>query len=217
LDAAQVAWSRLAKRWGELASPDSRPDPALAGAASEVRAAIRATSCDATGWATPDQIASRVDPKRALKSLQLSVVGAIDIAHIAREVAATHPTLTAPARVIAMRARGEARKIRSSAGSSAFRSEPNCAAAGTCAGRTPKMSQNHMRRSGAHEPRDLDPKWYTVSQAASLLGYGETKVRMLIISGDLRSLKDGRSRRVLPEWVEDYVRLRASQAKYALD
>jgi excisionase family DNA binding protein len=45
------------------------------------------------------------------------------------------------------------------------------------------------------------------------LGYGETKVRMLIISGDLRSLKDGRSRRVLPEWVEDYVRLRASQAK----
>jgi hypothetical protein len=108
LDAAQVAWSRLAKRWGELASPDSRPDPVLGGAASEVRAAIRATSCDATGWATPDQIASRVDLKRALKSLQLSVVGAIDIAHIAREVAATHPTLTAPARVIAMRAQGEA-------------------------------------------------------------------------------------------------------------
>jgi excisionase family DNA binding protein len=63
------------------------------------------------------------------------------------------------------------------------------------------------------EPQDLDPKWYTVAQVASLLGYGETKVRMLIISGDLRSLKDGRSRRVLPEWVEDYVRLRASQAK----
>jgi hypothetical protein len=108
LDAAQVAWSRLAKRWGELANPDSRPDPALSGAASEVRAAIGATSCNATGWATPDQIASRVDPKRALKSLQLSMVGAIDIAHIAREVAATHPTLTAPARVIAMRAQGEA-------------------------------------------------------------------------------------------------------------
>jgi hypothetical protein len=94
LDAAQVAWSRLAKRWGELASPDSRPDPVLGGAASEVRAAIRATSCDATGWATPDQIASRVDLKRALKSLQLSVVGAIDIAHqgeaeIAREQGVT--------------------------------------------------------------------------------------------------------------------------------
>jgi hypothetical protein len=108
LDAAQVAWSRLAKRWDELATPDSRPGPVLAGAANEVRAAIRATSCNATGWATPDQIASRVDLKRALKSLQLSMVGAIDIAHIAREVAATHPTLTAPARVIAMRAQGEA-------------------------------------------------------------------------------------------------------------
>ena len=75
------------------------------------------------------------------------------------------------------------------------------------------MSRNHARKPGAQQPRDLDPKWYTVSQVARLLGYGETKVRMLIISGDLRSLKDGRSRRVLPEWVEDYVRLRASQAK----
>jgi excisionase family DNA binding protein len=79
------------------------------------------------------------------------------------------------------------------------------------------MSRNHSRRSGAQEPQQLDPKWYTVSQVANLLGYGETKVRMLIISGDLRSLKDGRSRRVLPEWVEDYVRLRASQAKDAWD
>ena len=34
----------------------------------------------------------------------------------------------------------------------------------------------------------LTPKWY-----------GESKVRMQIIAGDLRSLKDGRSRRVLPE------------------
>jgi len=34
LDAAQVAWTRLAKRWGELTSPDSRADPALTRAAS---------------------------------------------------------------------------------------------------------------------------------------------------------------------------------------
>jgi hypothetical protein len=108
LDAAQGAWSRFAKRWGELASPESRPDPVLAGAASEVRAVRRATSCNATGWATPDQIASRVDPRRALNSLQLGMVGAVDIAYIAREVAATGSTLTAPARVIAMRAQGEA-------------------------------------------------------------------------------------------------------------
>jgi hypothetical protein len=67
------------------------------------------------------------------------------------------------------------------------------------------MTRNQTRR-GAQERQDLDPKWYTVSQ-----------VRMLIISGDLRSLKDGRSRRVLPEWVDDYVRLRASQAKDTWD
>ena len=59
----------------------------------------------------------------------------------------------------------------------------------------------------------LDPKWYSVSQVAQLLGYGETKVRMLIISGDLRSLKDGRARRVLPEWVDEYVRGRAADAE----
>jgi excisionase family DNA binding protein len=54
-------------------------------------------------------------------------------------------------------------------------------------------------------PLPLDPKWYTVAQVARLLGYGETKVRTLIISGDLRSLKDGRARRGLPEWVDDYI------------
>jgi excisionase family DNA binding protein len=59
----------------------------------------------------------------------------------------------------------------------------------------------------------LVPKWYTVAQVASLLGYGESKVRMLIIGGDLRSLKDGRSRRILPEWVDEYVQMRASQAE----
>jgi hypothetical protein len=37
LGANQVAWSRAAKRWGELTSPASRTDPALVGAASEVR------------------------------------------------------------------------------------------------------------------------------------------------------------------------------------
>lgn len=58
----------------------------------------------------------------------------------------------------------------------------------------------------------LDPKWYTVAEVARLLGYGETKVRMLIIAGDLRSLKDGRSRRVLPQWVDEYVEMRAAQA-----
>jgi excisionase family DNA binding protein len=58
----------------------------------------------------------------------------------------------------------------------------------------------------------LVPKWYTVVQVAELLGYSESKVRSLIIAGDLRSLKDGRSRRVLPEWVDEYVARRAAEA-----
>ena len=61
------------------------------------------------------------------------------------------------------------------------------------------------------EPVSLSPKWYTVVQVAQLLGYGESKVRMLIIAGDLRSLKDGRARRILPAWVDEYVQMRASQ------
>ena len=59
----------------------------------------------------------------------------------------------------------------------------------------------------------LTPRWYTVPQVAELLGYGQTKVRMMIISGDLRSLKDGRSRRVLPEWIDEYIALRAQQSE----
>jgi excisionase family DNA binding protein len=51
------------------------------------------------------------------------------------------------------------------------------------------------------EPVSLPPKWYTVARVAPLLGYGESKVRMLIIAGDLPSLKDGRARRILPAWV----------------
>jgi excisionase family DNA binding protein len=53
------------------------------------------------------------------------------------------------------------------------------------------------------------PRWYTVAQVAQLLNHGESKVRMLIITGQLRSIKDGRSRRILPEWVEAYVQDRA--------
>ena len=35
----------------------------------------------------------------------------------------------------------------------------------------------------------------------------------LIITGQLRSIKDGRSRRILPEWVEAYVQDRAKAAE----
>jgi excisionase family DNA binding protein len=56
------------------------------------------------------------------------------------------------------------------------------------------------------------PRWYTVAQVAQLLNYGKSKVRMLIMTGQLRSIKDGPARRILPEWVEAYVQDRAKAA-----
>jgi len=55
--------------------------------------------------------------------------------------------------------------------------------------------------------------WHTVAEVAEMLGYGESKVRMLIIQGDLKSLKDGRSRRILPRWVDEFVAKRAAEAE----
>jgi hypothetical protein len=34
---------------------------------------------------------------------------------------------------------------------------------------------------------------------------------MLIASGELRSLKDGKYRRILPEWVDEYVNRRVEE------
>ena len=51
----------------------------------------------------------------------------------------------------------------------------------------------------------LEPKWYTVAQVAELLGFGMTKTKFLILQGDIRSTKVGRNRRVLPEWVDEYI------------
>lgn len=52
---------------------------------------------------------------------------------------------------------------------------------------------------------ELKPKWLTTAEVAVILGYGLTKTKMLIITGDLKSLKDGGSRRIMPEWVDEYI------------
>ena len=69
-----------------------------------------------------------------------------------------------------------------------------------------------MPRTTTHTV-EITPKWHTVAEVAAMLGYGLTKTKMLIISGDLRSLKDGRSRRVLPEWVDEYIARRVAEAE----
>jgi excisionase family DNA binding protein len=58
----------------------------------------------------------------------------------------------------------------------------------------------------------LNVKWYTVQEVAEMLGYGLSKTKMLVATGQIRSLKDGRHRRVLPEWVDEYVARRAAEA-----
>jgi excisionase family DNA binding protein len=52
----------------------------------------------------------------------------------------------------------------------------------------------------------LVPKWYSPADVATLLGFGLSKVKMKIATGELRSIKDGKYRRILPEWVDDYIR-----------
>jgi excisionase family DNA binding protein len=51
----------------------------------------------------------------------------------------------------------------------------------------------------------IRPRWHTVAEVAQMLGYGQSKTRMLIAQRRIRSIKDGGSRRILPEWVDDYI------------
>ena len=62
------------------------------------------------------------------------------------------------------------------------------------------------------QTQQIVTRWYTVQQVAEMLGYGVTKTKMLVATGQIRSLKDGRHRRILPEWVDEYVSRRAAEA-----
>ncbi|MCW1094609.1 helix-turn-helix domain-containing protein [Streptomyces sp. RS2] len=52
----------------------------------------------------------------------------------------------------------------------------------------------------------IKPKWHTTAEVAAMLGFGLSKTKMLVLTGEIRSVKIGRNRRILPEWVDDYVR-----------
>jgi excisionase family DNA binding protein len=64
------------------------------------------------------------------------------------------------------------------------------------------------------QPR-LAPKWYSPAEVAALLGFGLSKVKMKIATGELRSIKDGKYRRILPEWVDEYIRDQVERHKAA--
>jgi excisionase family DNA binding protein len=44
----------------------------------------------------------------------------------------------------------------------------------------------------------ISRKWYSTAEVAEMLGYGLTKTKFLVVSGQIRSVKDGRHRRILP-------------------
>ncbi|MFI0926128.1 excisionase family DNA-binding protein [Streptomyces sp. NPDC021012] len=51
----------------------------------------------------------------------------------------------------------------------------------------------------------IQPKWHTTAEVAALLGFGLSKTKMLVLTGEIRSVKVGRNRRILPVWVDEYV------------
>jgi len=57
----------------------------------------------------------------------------------------------------------------------------------------------------------ITPRWYTTEQVAVMLGYGLSKTQHLVLTGQIRSVKDGGNRRILPEWVEEYIRQRVEE------
>lgn len=65
-------------------------------------------------------------------------------------------------------------------------------------------------------PGTVPKKWHTARDVAAMLGYGLSKTKMLIATGEIRSLKDGRNRRILPEWVDEYVARKAAEAMRGL-
>ncbi|MEV0929861.1 excisionase family DNA-binding protein [Streptomyces phaeochromogenes] len=48
-------------------------------------------------------------------------------------------------------------------------------------------------------------KWHTTAEVADMLGFGLSKTKMLVLTGEIRSVKVGRNRRILPAWVDEYV------------
>ncbi|MEV0441040.1 helix-turn-helix domain-containing protein [Streptomyces spectabilis] len=59
----------------------------------------------------------------------------------------------------------------------------------------------------------IQRKWHTTAEVAAMLGYGLSKTKMLVLTGEIRSIKDGRNRRILPRYVDEYVERRAREAE----
>lgn len=51
----------------------------------------------------------------------------------------------------------------------------------------------------------IERKWFTTAEVADMLGFGLSKTKLLVLSGQIRSVVIGRNRRILPTWVDEYV------------
>ncbi|WP_431776429.1 excisionase family DNA-binding protein [Streptomyces cucumeris] len=51
----------------------------------------------------------------------------------------------------------------------------------------------------------ISRRWHTMAEVAEMLGFGLSKTKMLVLTGEIRSVKIGRNRRILPAWVDEYV------------
>lgn len=51
----------------------------------------------------------------------------------------------------------------------------------------------------------IERNWYTVAEVAAMLGFDLSKTKMPVLTGEIRSVKVGRNRRILPAWVDEYV------------
>ncbi|WTP59012.1 excisionase family DNA-binding protein [Streptomyces phaeochromogenes] len=59
-------------------------------------------------------------------------------------------------------------------------------------------------------------RWHTTAEVADMLGFGLSKTKMLVLTGEIRSVKVGRNRRILPAWVDEYVqRVTADAERWA--
>jgi excisionase family DNA binding protein len=59
----------------------------------------------------------------------------------------------------------------------------------------------------------LHRKWHTTAEVAEMLGFSLSKTKMLVLTGEIRSIKIGRNRRILPAWVDDYVNRCADESE----
>ncbi|WP_405752896.1 excisionase family DNA-binding protein [Streptomyces sp. NBC_01411] len=62
----------------------------------------------------------------------------------------------------------------------------------------------------------IERRWHTTAEVAEMLGFGLSKTKMLVLTGEIRSAKVGRNRRILPAWVDEYVQhLTADAARWS--